>query len=118
MLDVISFFKSKSGIIKISFYFFVVIFCVSQLTTCIFLIFYNEPELGAEIDSGMALTPLSSSIGRGLNPRPSKHEPSAPPLVLVLVNGLINIFKLPNNKINCDYIKRLSVKKYNFFISY
>ncbi len=41
-----------------------------------FLFFYNEPELGVEIDPGMALTPLPSSIGRGLNPS-SYHEPSA-----------------------------------------
>jgi len=39
------------------------------LATCIFLFFYNEPELGVEIDPGMALTPLPSSIGRGSNPR-------------------------------------------------
>jgi len=45
-----------------------------------FLIFYNEPELGAEIDPGMALTPLPSSIGQGLNPLPSDCEPSALPL--------------------------------------
>jgi len=38
-------------------------FGVHHLDTCIFLIFYNEPELGAEIDPGMALTPLPSSIG-------------------------------------------------------
>jgi len=48
--------------------------------TCIFLFFYNEPELGVEIDPGMALTPLPSSIGQGLNPRPSDHELSALPL--------------------------------------
>ncbi len=35
-----------------------------------FLFFCNEPELGAGIDPGMALTPLPSSIGQG-NPRPS-----------------------------------------------
>jgi len=46
----------------------------------IFLIFYNEPELGAEIDPGMALTPLQSSIGQGLNPQPSNHVRSALPL--------------------------------------
>ena len=45
-----------------------------------FLIFYNEPELGVGIDPSMALTPLPSSIGRGSNPRPSDHEPSALPL--------------------------------------
>jgi len=39
------------------------------------LFFYNEPELGVGIDPGMALTPLPSSIGRGLNPRPSDREP-------------------------------------------
>jgi hypothetical protein len=55
-------------------------FGVPHLATCIFLIFYNEPELGVEIDSGMALTPLSSSIGRGSNPQPSDYEPSAVPL--------------------------------------
>ena len=48
-----------------------------HLATCIFLFFYNEPELGVEIDPGMALAPLPSSIGRGSNPRPSDHEPSA-----------------------------------------
>jgi hypothetical protein len=39
--------------------------------------FYNEPELGVGIDPGMALTPLPSSIGRGLNPQPSNCELSA-----------------------------------------
>jgi len=43
-------------------------------------VFYNEPELGVGIDPGMALTPLPSSIGRGLNPQPSNREPSALPL--------------------------------------
>jgi hypothetical protein len=43
---------------------------------CLYFI-YNEPELGAGIDPGMALTPLPSSIGRGSNPRPSDREPSA-----------------------------------------
>jgi len=38
------------------------------------------PELGAEIDPGMALTPLPSSIGQGSNPQPSAPEPSALPL--------------------------------------
>jgi len=50
------------------------------LDTCIFLFFYNEPELGVEIDPDMAMTPLPSSIGRGSNPRPSDREPSALPL--------------------------------------
>jgi len=36
--------------------------------------FYNEPELGIEIDPGMALTPLPSSMGRGSNPR---REPNS-----------------------------------------
>ncbi len=45
--------------------------------TCIFLFFYNEPELGVEIDPGIAFTPLPSSIGWGSNPRPSDREPSA-----------------------------------------
>jgi len=35
---------------------------VPHLATCIFLFFYNEPELGVEIDPGMALTPLPSTI--------------------------------------------------------
>ncbi len=51
-----------------------------HLATCIFLFFYNEPELGVGINAGMALTPLPSSIGRGLNPQPSDHEQSALPL--------------------------------------
>ncbi len=50
----------------------IVFFGVPHLATCIF--FYNEPELGVEIDPGMALTPLPSSIGRGSNPRPSDRE--------------------------------------------
>ncbi len=57
-------------------------FGVPHLATCIFLIFYfyNESELGAEINPGMALTPLPSSIGLGANPQPSDREPSALPL--------------------------------------
>jgi len=50
---------------------------VPHLATCIFLCFYNEPELGVGIDPGMALTPLPSSIGQGLNPQPSNHEQGA-----------------------------------------
>ncbi len=54
---------------------------VPHLATCIFFLFFNnEPELGIGIDPGMALTPLPSSIGWGLNPRPSDREPSALPL--------------------------------------
>jgi len=55
---------------------------VAHLATCIFLFFYNGPELGVEIGPGMrmALTPLPSSIGRGSNPRPSDREPIALPL--------------------------------------
>jgi len=59
---------------------FLSFFGVPHLATCIFLIFYDEPELGAGIDHGMALTPLPSSIGWGLNPRPSDRELSALPL--------------------------------------
>jgi len=54
-------FLNKCGLFK-------AFFGVPLLTTCIFLIFYNEPELGAEIDPGMALTPLPSSFGWGSNP--------------------------------------------------
>jgi len=50
---------------------------VPHLATWIFLFFYTEPELGVGIDPGMALTRLLSSIGQGLNPRPSDCEPSA-----------------------------------------
>jgi len=32
-----------------------IFFGVPHLATCIFLFFYNEPELGVEIDPGMAL---------------------------------------------------------------
>jgi hypothetical protein len=58
----------------------IIFFGVPHLATCISLIFNNEPELGAEIDPCMALTPLPSSIGWGLNPQPSDREPSALPL--------------------------------------
>jgi hypothetical protein len=64
----------------IQFVFFKYFFGVPNLATCIFLFFYNELELGVGIDPGMALTPLSSSIGQGLNPQPSDREPSALPL--------------------------------------
>ncbi len=56
--------------------------------------FCNEPELGVGIDPGMALTPLPSSIGCRLNPRPSDHEPSAPQLdhgFRLEVNGLRDV---------------------------
>ena len=58
-------------------FFFKYFFGVPHLATCIFLFFYNEPELGVGIDPGMALTPLPSSIGRGSNPRPSDREPNS-----------------------------------------
>jgi len=61
-----------------NFFFF---FGVPHLATCIFLFFYNEPELGVGINPGMALTPLPSSIGQtASNPRTSDREPSALPL--------------------------------------
>ncbi len=60
--------------------FFLIFFGVPHLATCIFLLFYNEPQFGVGIDPGMALTPLLSNIGWGLNPRPSDREPSALPL--------------------------------------
>jgi hypothetical protein len=42
---------------------------VPHLATYIFFLFQllNEPELGAGIDPGMALTPFTSSIGQDLN---------------------------------------------------
>jgi len=57
-----------------------VFFGVPHLATCIFLIFYNEPELGAEINPGMALTPLPSSIGWGSKPTTFRSGASALPL--------------------------------------
>jgi hypothetical protein len=65
---------------EICIFFKYIFFGVPHLATCIFLFLYNEPELGAGIDPGMALTPLPSSIGWELNPRPSDREPSALPL--------------------------------------
>ncbi len=56
---------------------FSIFFGVPHLATCIFLFFFNEPELDVGIDPGMALTPLPSSIGRGSNSRPSDRKPSA-----------------------------------------
>jgi hypothetical protein len=50
----------KSG----GFFSLLIFFGVPHLATCIFLIFYKEPELGAEIYPGMALTPLPYSIYR------------------------------------------------------
>ncbi len=51
-----------------------------HLATCIFLSFYNEPELGVGINPGMAMTPHPSSIEQGSNPQPSDRELSALPL--------------------------------------
>ncbi len=66
---------SKSG------NFFKNIFLVCPIWLPVFsYFFHNEPELRVGINPGMALTPLQSSIGRGLNPRPSDREPSALPL--------------------------------------
>ncbi len=68
-------------------FFYKYFFGVPHLATCIFLVFCNELELGAEIDPGMALTPLPSSIGRGSNPRHSDCKTSArPQLSLILLN--------------------------------
>jgi len=53
-----------------------IFFGVPHLATCIVVFFYNEPELDAGINPGMALTPLPSSIGRVSNPQPSNREPS------------------------------------------
>jgi hypothetical protein len=79
-----------------------IFFGVPHLATCIFLFFYNEPELGVGIDPGMALTPLTSSIGWGLNPRPSDHEMSAQPLN----HSFCIVFYL-----NILYIKIVSIKR-------
>ncbi len=75
---------------------------VPHLDTCIFLFFYNEPELGVGIDAGMDLTPLPSSIGQGLNPRPSDCEPSALPLD--------HDFRLKSLQVNCKKLYSLSLK--------
>jgi hypothetical protein len=55
-------------------------FGVPHLATCIFLILSNLPEFCAEIDPGMALIPLPSSIGWRSNLQPSNHVPKALPL--------------------------------------
>ncbi len=60
-----------------SFFMFVYFWCAPFVYLYFLIFFYNEPVLGVGIDPGMALTPLPSSIGRGLNPRPSDCEPSA-----------------------------------------
>ncbi len=57
-----------------------ILVCIICLPVFSFFQLLNEPELGAGIDPGMALTPFSSRIGRDLNPQPSDHEPSAPPV--------------------------------------
>jgi len=45
-------------------------FGVPHLATFIFLILYNEPELGADMVPSMVLKPLPPSFGRGSNPQP------------------------------------------------
>ncbi len=70
-----------------------------HLATCIFFLFYNEPELGVEINPGMALTPLPSSIGQGLNPQPSDCEPSALPLDHGFRLVKLQLNKYENNEI-------------------
>ncbi len=64
-----------------------------HLATCIFLFFYNEPELGVEIDPGMDLTPLPSSIGRGSNPRLSDCELSATAFTYSVLPLLLHTFR-------------------------
>jgi len=54
-------------------------FLVCPIWLPVFSFLYNEQELGVIIYPGMALTPLPSSIGRGLNPQPSDREPSSLP---------------------------------------
>jgi len=55
-----NFYSSSSSL---SIPFFVKIFSgVPHLATCIFFSFYNEPELGPRINTGMALTPFPSII--------------------------------------------------------
>jgi len=59
-------------------FFLILFFWCAPFGYLYFLIFfYNEPELGVGIDPCMALTTLSSSIGRGSNLQPSDREPSA-----------------------------------------
>jgi len=57
-----------------------------------FIIFYNEPEVGAGIDPGMALTPLPSSIGWGSNPRPFDREPSVLIDTILMLTSLQHCF--------------------------
>jgi len=49
-----------------------------HLATCIFLLFplLNEQRLGAGINTGMALTPVPSSIGWDSNPQTSNCKSS------------------------------------------
>jgi hypothetical protein len=67
-------------IIYVRMFFFLFFLVCSLWLPVFFLFFYIEPELGVGIDPGMALTPLPSSIGWGLNPQPSDRKPSALPL--------------------------------------
>jgi len=74
--------------------------------------------MGAEIDPGMALTPLPSSIVWGTNPRPSDHEASALPLdhsfrLTVIFTFCINYKELIGFKI-VQWIKLRSVKNHLF----
>jgi len=55
-------------------------FGVSNLATYIYCFLYYYMNQGAGINTGMALTPPPSSIGRGSIPQPSDLEPSTLPL--------------------------------------
>jgi len=53
--------NSENNLLKLFFKYF---FGVPHLSTCIFLFFYNEPELGVEIHPGMALTLKPCKTGK------------------------------------------------------
>jgi hypothetical protein len=82
--------------------------------------FYNETELGVGIDPGMALTPLPSSIGRGLNPRPSDRELSALPLdhgfeYSFLIGQTIEV-QIVKLRLHIQFLHVFSTLGYNFLL--
>jgi len=70
---------------------------MSHLSTCIFLFFYNEPELDARIDPGMAFTPFPSSILDETRFEPTTFESSLLTTTVDWTDAL-SYFKLYGNR--------------------
>ena len=82
-----------------------------HLATCTFLIFYNEPELGAEIDPGMAW--LWHNFHLALD-GDRTHDPpiTSRPLYRWTTSLLVFIYSFPSAKI---YLKLKVEKKFIYW---